>query len=76
MYAIRSYYGSIGNTASVSSDSTDDNPGNNDSTVLTALDQSADISVAMNCPSDVVAGSQVQYTITVTNNETLRNNFV
>jgi uncharacterized repeat protein (TIGR01451 family)/LPXTG-motif cell wall-anchored protein len=62
---------SVSNTASVSSDSTDDSSGNNSSTITTMLDQSADVSIALNCPTEVIAGGTAQYTITVTNNESV-----
>jgi uncharacterized repeat protein (TIGR01451 family) len=58
----------IPNTASVSSDTPDPNPGNNSETIFTPLDTDTDVSIVKTGPAFVVAGETIQYTITVTNN--------
>ncbi|MDD3876444.1 MAG: HYR domain-containing protein, partial [Bacteroidales bacterium] len=58
----------IPNTAVVSSDVNDPNPGNNTVTIMTPLNEEADVSIVKTGPASVVAGLPIQYTITVTNN--------
>jgi gliding motility-associated-like protein len=62
----------LSNTASVSSATADPVPGNNTATVSTPLNESADISVTLTGSASVTAGTQIAYTVTVTNND---NNF-
>lgn len=58
---------SFTNTASVETDSFDTDGGNDTSSVDTAVTQSADVSVTKSGPAAVNAGSNVTYTVTVTN---------
>jgi uncharacterized repeat protein (TIGR01451 family) len=60
--------GTISNTATVSSATTDPVPGNNSSTATTLIGSSADISVTkVDTPDPVQAGANLTYTITVGN---------
>lgn len=59
----------ISNTATASSSEADPNPNNNSSTFPTTINTSADLSVTKtDLPDPVNAGSNLTYTITVTNN--------
>jgi uncharacterized repeat protein (TIGR01451 family) len=58
----------ISNTATVTSTTADPTPGNNSSTVATTISTSADVAVTKSGPAAALAGSNVTYTITVTNN--------
>jgi uncharacterized repeat protein (TIGR01451 family) len=58
---------SVTNTATVSASGTDSNTGNNSSTQITAVTPSADVAVTKNAPATAEAGTNVAYTITVTN---------
>ncbi|MDR3678760.1 MAG: DUF11 domain-containing protein, partial [Flavipsychrobacter sp.] len=63
--------GSLSNTASVTAPAgvTDPTPANNTSTpAVTALDNLADLSITKSAAASVVAGQNLTYTITVTNN--------
>ncbi len=55
------------NTASVSTDSIDPNLANNSSTVNTTVTRTADLGVVKNGPATATAGTNVTYTIDVTN---------
>lgn len=57
----------IVNTADVSSDVFDTDPSNNSDTATTTVTPSADLGVTKSGPPTVTAGSNVSYTITVTN---------
>lgn len=60
--------GSVGlNTATVTSTTTDPNPGNESSTVATTVTTSADVSVAKTAAATVAAGSNLTYNVTVAN---------
>lgn len=60
--------GSIVNTASVSSDTPDPNPDNNEDTAITPVNESADVFVRKDAsPAPVRAGELLTYTITVSN---------
>jgi uncharacterized repeat protein (TIGR01451 family) len=60
--------GTISNTATVSSTTTDPNPGNNSDTETTLISSAADISVTkVDTPDPVQAGANLTYTITVGN---------
>jgi uncharacterized repeat protein (TIGR01451 family) len=59
---------SVSNTASVSESNTDPTPGNNSSTATTAVVFTADLSVVKTAPASIAAGTNLTYTITVTNN--------
>jgi len=59
---------SITNAASVSSAATDNNTSNNSSSVTTPVTASADLSIVKSGPASYNPGSNVTYTITVTNN--------
>ena len=58
----------IVNTATVSSSATDPVPGNNSSTSSTPVSPRADLSITKSGPVSAVAGTNVVYTVTVTNN--------
>lgn len=58
----------IGNTANVTSTSSDTNPGNNTSSVVTTGTGSADVSVVKTAAAAGVAGTNLTYNINVTNN--------
>jgi uncharacterized repeat protein (TIGR01451 family) len=60
--------GSVSNTATVSSTTTDPTPGNNSSTSTATIGASADIGIVKAGPSTATPGSDVTYTLTVTNN--------
>ncbi len=57
----------ISNTASVSSSTSDPNAGNNSATASTTTSVSSDVSVNKTSPATSAAGSNITYTITVTN---------
>ena len=59
--------GNVSNTATVSSTTLDPNAGNNSQTVVTAVTQSADLTIALTGPGTASAGSDVTYGIDVTN---------
>ncbi len=60
--------GSLVNTATVTSGTTDPNPGNNTATDTDALGASADLAVTIaDSPDPVTAGSQITYTINASN---------
>ncbi|MED0876491.1 DUF7507 domain-containing protein [Bacillus mobilis] len=60
--------GSITNTATVASTTPDPDPTNNTSTVVTSVNESADISVVkLGNPNPVIAGQIITYTIVVSN---------
>lgn len=63
-----SFTGTLDNTASVAADQTDGDPSNNDSTASTTVGAEADLAVTKTGPATAVAGTQVTYDITVTNN--------
>ncbi len=56
------------NTATVASGTTDPNGGNNVSTAATTVNTSADLAITKTALATVAAGSNITYTITVTNN--------
>ena len=56
------------NTATVTTTSIDDNQGNNTSTVTTSVNPSPDLSVVKSGPTTIVAGTDITYTVTATNN--------
>ena len=60
--------GILNNTASVNSTTADPVPDNNTSTVLTEIQQEADINVTKTGPNTVTAGNQISYNILVKNN--------
>jgi uncharacterized repeat protein (TIGR01451 family) len=57
----------IDNTANVTTDGFDTNLANNTSTASTTVTQSADLSVTKSGPPTVIPGTDVTYTVTVTN---------
>jgi uncharacterized repeat protein (TIGR01451 family) len=69
-YNIPSNYGgtSVTNTASVSSAANDGNPSNDSSSVTTPVTASADVSIVKTGPPSFTPGSNITYTINVTNN--------
>src|SRR5262249_19485979 len=58
----------ISNTATAFSGTGDSNPANNSATQMTAVINQADLSVVKTGPATALAGTDVTYTITVTNN--------
>lgn len=60
--------GVINNTASVTSDATDNTPGNNSDTEPTTVVGSADVAITKTGPASATGGNQISYTISVTNN--------
>jgi uncharacterized repeat protein (TIGR01451 family) len=58
----------ISNTANATSTTTDSTPGNNSSTVLTTATASADVSIVKTAPAAAATGSNLTYSINVTNN--------
>jgi len=58
----------IPNTASVTSSDPDPDPTNNEETINTPLNVDADVSIVKSGPATIVAGTQIQYSILVTNN--------
>ncbi|MGO5108052.1 DUF6923 family protein, partial [Clostridium sporogenes] len=60
--------GTITNTARVDSTTPDPDPTNNETTIITQINTSADLSIVKTAnPDPVVAGEEVEYTITVSN---------
>jgi len=60
--------GTITNTATVSSSTADPNNTNNSSTVVTPVNQTADLQIVKSGPASIVAGAPITYTLTITNN--------
>jgi len=58
----------ISNTANTAATTTDSNPGNNSSTVLTNATASTDVSIVKTAPAAAATGSNLTYSINVTNN--------
>ncbi|HLJ75132.1 MAG TPA: DUF11 domain-containing protein, partial [Thermoanaerobaculia bacterium] len=58
----------VTNTATVRSDSFDTNAGNNSSTASTTVIAQADLSVTKTAPAAVLAGANLTYNLTLTNN--------
>jgi uncharacterized repeat protein (TIGR01451 family) len=58
----------ISNTANATTTTTDPNPGNNTSTALTTATASADVSIVKTAPAAAATGSNLTYSINVTNN--------
>ncbi|MBY6204950.1 DUF11 domain-containing protein, partial [Halomonas denitrificans] len=63
-----SFTGTLDNTASVASDQGDGDPSNNSSTASTTVGAEADMAIVKTGPATAIAGTQVTYDITVTNN--------
>src|SRR5437763_426737 len=59
---------SLSDTATASSTTADDTPGNNSSTKTTTVDTKADVSMTKSGPDTAVAGTTVTYTLLVHNN--------
>ncbi|MDD3741025.1 MAG: hypothetical protein PHH30_07265, partial [Bacteroidales bacterium] len=57
----------IPNTASVTSSDPDPDPTNNEETINTPLNVEADVSIVKSGPATIIAGTQIQYSIMVTN---------
>ena len=57
----------ISNTATISSSTTDDSPGNDSATATTTVNAGADLSVTKTGPAEQGAGFDISYSITVTN---------
>jgi uncharacterized repeat protein (TIGR01451 family) len=60
--------GTISNTASVSSPTSDSVPGNNSATSPATVNSSADLAVTKSGPATITAGNNITYTVTITNN--------
>ncbi len=60
--------GSLSDTASVASPTSDPDPANNTSTVVTAVTASADLAITKTGPATVLAGGAVAYSLVVVNN--------
>jgi len=58
----------LSNTATATSSSSDPNSSNNSSTVTTTVSANADVSIVKSGPATAVAGTNVTYNVTVTNN--------
>src|SRR5262249_18505249 len=59
----------ISNTANVTSSTNDPNPKNNSATATTTVNVQADLAITLNdAPDPVLAGNNITYTVTVTNN--------
>src|SRR5204863_1069747 len=59
--------GTVVNSATASTTTPESNSGSNSSTVSTALGSSADMKIGKTGPANLVAGSTVTYTLTITN---------
>src|SRR5262249_57073866 len=59
--------GTLTNTATAASTTTDPNPANNVATATTTVQAQADVGVAKTGPATAIAGTDLTYTITVTN---------
>jgi uncharacterized repeat protein (TIGR01451 family) len=60
--------GTLSNTATISGPNADTNPGNNSATAVTTVTASADLSVNKTGPATANAGTNITYTVTLTNN--------
>ena len=60
--------GTVTNTASVSSETTDPSSSNNSATATTTVDPAADLALTKTVPPSTVVESSLTYTLTVTNN--------
>ncbi|MDO9044287.1 MAG: hypothetical protein Q7U35_03170 [Methanobacteriaceae archaeon] len=60
--------GTLNNSVNVTTDTPDPIPGNNSAQTSTTVQQLADIVVDKNGPATVIAGNNISYTISVTNN--------
>ena len=62
-----SFVGSLSNTATISGPNADTNPANNSATAVTTVTSSADLAASKTGPSTANAGTNITYTIVVTN---------
>jgi large repetitive protein len=62
-----SFSGSLSNTATIFGPNADTNSGNNSATAVTTVTASADLSVNKTGPASAIAGTNITYTIVVTN---------
>lgn len=60
--------GTLSNTATISGPNADTNPGNNSATAVTTVTAIADLSVNKTGPATANAGTNITYTVTLTNN--------
>jgi uncharacterized repeat protein (TIGR01451 family) len=58
----------LSNTATATTSSADTTPNNNSSTVMTTVSANADVSIVKSGPATAVAGTNITYGVTVTNN--------
>ena len=58
----------LSNTVTATTDSVDSNPNNNTSTVNTTVSAQADLAVTKSGPATIVSGSNISYTLALTNN--------
>ena len=63
-----SFLGTLSNTDTVFGTNADTNPNNNSATAMTVVTASADLSVVKSGPSTATAGTNITYTISLTNN--------
>jgi uncharacterized repeat protein (TIGR01451 family) len=62
-----SFTGTLSNTATISGPNADTNPGNNSSTVVTTVTSSADLTIVKSGPATANAGTNITYSLTLTN---------
>ena len=59
--------GTLSNTATISGPNADTNPGNNSATAVTTVTSTADLTITKSGPATATAGTNITYTLTLTN---------